>query len=229
MTKTSIPFSAFHPKPRLKYRFNIFSVLGHITEWAKVTEGKKCLGWRPTNNAEFADSGMAELTAMEPLPRAFYFFHAVASAAHDRWTPSQAAEAWAFFHSYDEQNRVQTDKRNALEADWSTALAELMENRKQAEADLQELSKATAALAKAKAPKTVETRKAAHEAAEKKAKLSAEVLPGFEEKERKAFIAVHTAKEEVDALYTRVRRITPIMQRALDALRMTDAAYTQAA
>ena len=205
-TKTSTPFSAFHPKPRLKYRFNSSSALGHITEWAKVTEGKKCLGWRPTNNAEFVDSRMNELAAMEPLPRAFYFFHAVASAEHDRWTPSQAAEAWAFFSNYEGVHTAQAEKVAGLEHAYSIARNELAANTEQADVDAKELVKATAAPAKAKAPKTIETRAAALKAIEEKSTASAEAASECEKKAK-----------------TRMAGIRPVVQRALNALRLTDA------
>lgn len=228
-TKTNTPFSAFHPKPRLKYRFNIFSPLGHITEWAKVTEGKKCLGWRPTNNAEFADSGMAELTAMEPLPRAFYFFHAVASAAHDRWTPSQAHEAWEFFNTYESTHTAQAEKVADLEHAYIRARNALRASTEQADADTQELAAASAALAKAKAPKTIETRTADHKAAEEKAKTSAEVTGKCEERAQAAKATWHAEVAVLIALETRMEGIRPIAQRALNALHKTDAAYAMAA
>lgn len=211
MTKTSIPFSAFHPKPRLKYRFNIFSVLGHITEWAKVTEGKKCLGWRPTNNAEFADSGMNELAAMEPLPRAFYFFHAVASAEHDHWTPSQAHEAWEFFNTYESTHTAQAEKVADLEHAYIRARNALRASTEQALA------------------KTIETRTVDHKAAEEKAKTSAEVTGKCEERAQAAKATWHTEVAVLIALETRMKGIRPIAQRALNALHKTDAAYAMAA
>lgn len=225
MTKTCIPSSAFHPKPRLKYRIQS----GIITEWAKITERNKCLGWRPTNNAEFADSGMAELTAMEPLPRAFYFFHAVASAEHDRWTPSQAAEAWAFFNAYEADHAAQAQKVADLELAYILAWNELQASTEQADADMQELVVVTAALTKAKAPKTIETRAAALKAIEEKSTASAQAASKCEGRAKVAKATWLAEVAVLTALETRMAGVRPIMQRALDALRLTDAEFTQAA
>lgn len=96
MPSKTIPTTALHPKPRLKYRLDRD---GQLSQWEKVTV-KKCLGWRPAAIPEgkdalcFTDPCACDLAAITNVEeRAFTFHYLLAQPDHSLWNRQMLRDA----------------------------------------------------------------------------------------------------------------------------------------